>query len=464
MVTRIFNKAIIVLSMALTLGLSACSGCSPHAWSSSESTISSISSEESESSQSSTPRQKTYNIRWVNWDGSLLYTSKNVPEGEMPVYGGEEPTREQTECYTYEFVGWSPEIGPAVRNQTYVATFDSTLRNYTITFVDTLGYCDYTQDKIENVPYNSVIHINHESITINDVTVTVELNAPADAYHYYTFVFTGWDNIYDGEVVRGDMEISAHYVKSLQTYHMNFYIEGGGNLEYYPDGGEIIYGDVTICNGKGYGGYVEGGPEGEPVTDRDFYFCADLDEEVHYHLRAVDVEDDFGTRTFAGWYMNGEILRYGQVIYEEMSVYATFELVLNDFSNIFEYEFDDIRREAAIIAVKSEYTNVNIESLVIPKMYNDYIVTMVKNGALCDVMGLRKLYIHNNFVHFEEIETRHPICSQLEKIVVEDGNRYMHMYNGVLYNHDKTELIKGTLEMWEYYSGYYFPIPGTVTY
>lgn len=465
MAIRILNKAIIALSMALTLGLSACSGCSPHTWSSSESTISSISSEESESeSSSSSERQKKYKITWVDYDGSILYISRNVPEGEYPVYGGAAPTRADSDGYSYTWTGWTPEVVPATRHCTYMATYDAEPLLFTVSFVDRDGFCQYSVDKIENVPYNSTIHVEHERVTINGVTVEASCSAPDEAYLYDDYVFVGWDYIYDGETITGDMEISARYVQSLHVYDITFLVSGGGKIAMYSPDYEVLDGDLVMCNAKGYGGHVEGGPEGEPVTDRDFYFFSDMHGEVHQHVTAVDIEFEFGTHSFVGWYMNGEILRYGQECYGEMTIEVRFADVLNDYSNLFEYEFDDIRREATIVAVKSEYVNQEFRSIAIPRTYNGYTVTMLKNSALCDFSGLQNLYIHNEFVHFEENDSKPAINHGLAKIIVEEGNRYMHVSEGVLYNNDETQLIMGTQDMWNYYAEHYFGIPGTVNY
>ena len=65
---------------------------------------------------------KIFIIRFLNWDGTVLETVE-VEEGQTPVYGGTEPTKESDETYDYTFNGWLPEISPANGNVDYVAQF-----------------------------------------------------------------------------------------------------------------------------------------------------------------------------------------------------------------------------------------------------------------------------------------------------------------------------------------------------
>ena len=65
---------------------------------------------------------KIFTIRFLNWDGTVLETVE-VEEGQTPVYGGTEPTKESDETYNYTFNGWLPEISPANGNVDYVAQF-----------------------------------------------------------------------------------------------------------------------------------------------------------------------------------------------------------------------------------------------------------------------------------------------------------------------------------------------------
>ena len=52
----------------------------------------------------------------------------------MPVYRGEEPTRESTNEYDFTFKSWLPEVQAVTGNATYMAQFDSQKNYQVVTF------------------------------------------------------------------------------------------------------------------------------------------------------------------------------------------------------------------------------------------------------------------------------------------------------------------------------------------
>ena len=74
-----------------------------------------------------------YGILFMN-DGDTLQSTK-VGYGQTPKYTGDEPARKADTLYTYEFIGWTPDIYAAESEQVYTAVFDTILRRYTILFV-----------------------------------------------------------------------------------------------------------------------------------------------------------------------------------------------------------------------------------------------------------------------------------------------------------------------------------------
>lgn len=65
-------------------------------------------------------------ITFKNEDGTTLYTITNAKLGDTPVYGGETPTKDATEQYTYTFIGWNPAIATVTGDATYTAQFSET--------------------------------------------------------------------------------------------------------------------------------------------------------------------------------------------------------------------------------------------------------------------------------------------------------------------------------------------------
>ncbi len=74
-----------------------------------------------------------YTVKFVNEDGTELLSGE-VAYGETPVYTGPTPTKEPDVQYTYSFAGWTPAIVPVSGDATYMASYDSVLREYTVSF------------------------------------------------------------------------------------------------------------------------------------------------------------------------------------------------------------------------------------------------------------------------------------------------------------------------------------------
>ncbi|MCI6155702.1 MAG: hypothetical protein MR674_03290 [Erysipelotrichaceae bacterium] len=74
-----------------------------------------------------TKKTKTYLATFKNWDGTILQSGQ-VNKGTTPTYNGSTPTKPQTDEYTYEFVGWSPDLGPISSDTVYIAQFKEVSR------------------------------------------------------------------------------------------------------------------------------------------------------------------------------------------------------------------------------------------------------------------------------------------------------------------------------------------------
>ena len=59
-----------------------------------------------------------FTVEWVDYDGTGIAYSKDVPAGTTPVFNGKEPTRDG-----YVFDGWDPEPGPIHADAKYTAKY-----------------------------------------------------------------------------------------------------------------------------------------------------------------------------------------------------------------------------------------------------------------------------------------------------------------------------------------------------
>ena len=169
-----------------------------------------------------------YPVTWVDEDGGILY-SNDVDYGDVPVFEGEEPTKEATAQYTYVFAGWTdgemlygpgcafPEVTGEV---TYTAVFDSILNTYKVTWADENG------DELEldeEVPYGTVPTYDSDEPT-------------KEAEGNYVYVFAGWDQ--EISEVTGDVTYTAQYDEYEKVAAVEPTCNEPGNSEYYigPDG------------------------------------------------------------------------------------------------------------------------------------------------------------------------------------------------------------------------------------
>jgi len=154
-----------------------------------------------------------FTIRFLNDDGTVL-ESVQVEEGEMPAYSGETPTKDPDAQYTYTFAGWDPEIVVAEADADYTAVYDSTVNQYSITFVDDDG----TTVLKEATEYEYGTPVNQ---------IEVPPNPHKDATDQYTYVFTGWSP--ELAEVTEDVVYKAVYASEVNKYEITF-MDDCGNV------------------------------------------------------------------------------------------------------------------------------------------------------------------------------------------------------------------------------------------
>ena len=133
-----------------------------------------------------------YTITFANEDGTTI-EAKEYEYGATPV-APSDPTKPATAQYTYTFAGWDKEIATVTGAATYTATFTSTIRTYTITWVDGDGNTIQT----EQVAYGETPVYTGETPTKTATTeATYEFNntwspaiEPVTGDATYTALFT----------------------------------------------------------------------------------------------------------------------------------------------------------------------------------------------------------------------------------------------------------------------------------
>ncbi|MBO5935643.1 MAG: InlB B-repeat-containing protein, partial [Clostridia bacterium] len=147
-----------------------------------------------------------YTITWKNGD-DVLKTEK-VAYDELPVYDGTTPSKAADAQYTYTFAGWTPEVVTVTGDATYSAKYDTTLKTYTVTWINENGAVLETDTE---VPYGTTPEYNGTT--------------PAkDATGEFTYTFDKWSpEIAD---VTCDATYTATYTAEKNAYTITWIIDG----------------------------------------------------------------------------------------------------------------------------------------------------------------------------------------------------------------------------------------------
>lgn len=171
-----------------------------------------------------------YEVTFVNGEETLQTSQVNY--GEVPVYGGEAPTKTADVQYTYVFNGWSDgenvyggeELPAVTKAVTYQAQFQNNLNSYQVTWNVEGEETSKTLQYGENVVF--------------DGQPQKEGNAQ------YSYEFLGWALTENGEVlteeqlvVNGEQTYYAIFKENVKSYKVVFTDEQGNvlftqNVEY----------------------------------------------------------------------------------------------------------------------------------------------------------------------------------------------------------------------------------------
>ncbi|MBE6464305.1 MAG: hypothetical protein E7003_03145 [Eggerthellaceae bacterium] len=230
-----------------------------------------------------------YNVTFVDYDGmTVLQAETSYAEGTKAadIVQPATPTRASTAQYDYVFAGWSPEVSDVTGDATYTATYDETLRQYNVTFVDEDG-------STELLPATAYDY----GTAAADISQPTTPTKPSDASYDYTFA--GWSP--DLAEVTGDATYTATYTAtpiaySAPTIELVPKIETDGTGD-WP--GAIFTSIVTLNDVAGNVGQLKLQHYNYDTQEwDDVSFYNDGDEgwpEGYVDLYAKTSEDDAGT-------------------------------------------------------------------------------------------------------------------------------------------------------------------------
>lgn len=172
----------------------------------------------------------------INWMWPI-YTVSFVVNGEvvesdiaehgtMPSFDGVEPTKAADAQYTYTFGGWDKEFSAVTENVTYTAEFDSTVNEYTVTFVNEDG-----------------AELDTQTVAYGATPVYAGATPEKAADAQYTYTFNGWTPAV--EAVTGDATYTATFAETVNEYTVTFVDEDGNVL----DTQTVAYGETPVYAG-----------------------------------------------------------------------------------------------------------------------------------------------------------------------------------------------------------------------
>lgn len=148
--------------------------------------------------------KRKYNITF-KYDDDSTYKVVSVEYGLIPSIA--DPSKAQDERNTYTFIGWDKPLSKVDGETTYVAKFEPTKRQYTVTFVND----DNSEISTRKYYYGDTVTIPQSPSKKGDASTT--------------YTFAGWDK--KVTTVTGDVTYKATYTSTTNTYTIKF-IDGDG--------------------------------------------------------------------------------------------------------------------------------------------------------------------------------------------------------------------------------------------
>ena len=172
---------------------------------------------------------KTYTVKWVDWNGTVLETDTDVEYNSDPSYDGKKPTRAADAQYTYTFKGWDKPFEKVTKDVTYTAVYEETINKYTVTWVN---WDNKELEKDEDVPYGADPEYDGDTPT-----------KAADAQ--YSYKFAGWNPAVSP--VTGDVTYKAQFEAVTNKYTVTWVNWDNKELEKDKD---VPYGADPKYDGK----------------------------------------------------------------------------------------------------------------------------------------------------------------------------------------------------------------------
>ena len=189
-----------------------------------------------------------YNVRWENYDGTLL-DEREYPEGKKPQYYGELPARPD-DNYRYVFTGWSPAISVLTSDATYTAHYIKIKKTNSILPIDSEAVYG-----VENTYYKyndnapallgkdiAGFSVENSKLMLGDTVVADIIEN--DFSHLGTTVFIDGTGSEDDPYIFYPNYMYGKVLGDISGYHNNLGID-----DYHP--GDGFFGNARVRVGEG---------------------------------------------------------------------------------------------------------------------------------------------------------------------------------------------------------------------
>ena len=189
-----------------------------------------------------------YNVRWENYDGTLL-DEREYPEGKKPQYFGELPARPD-DNYRYVFTGWSPAISVLTSDATYTAHYIKIKKTNSILPIDSEAVYG-----VENTYYKyndnapallgkdiAGFSVENGKLMLGDTVVADIIEN--DFSHLGTTVFIDGTGSEDDPYIFYPNYMYGKVLGDISGYHNNLDID-----DYHP--GDGFFGNARVRVGEG---------------------------------------------------------------------------------------------------------------------------------------------------------------------------------------------------------------------
>ncbi|MBR4504213.1 MAG: leucine-rich repeat protein [Candidatus Methanomethylophilaceae archaeon] len=361
-------------------------------------------------------------VTWMSQDGSEVLETDTVAHGARPSYDSDEPSKEPTAQYAYEFAGWAASPGQTegsavadlpdvTADATYFAAFSESVREYQVTVNS--NDCGITQTVEFDAPYGTQITVSDDGKTLTVVgfaEFTVSLHEDTAEYRY---AFSGWMSG-DGElaadtIVAGDFEAHYEITRTVREYAVAIVSsdEEAGHVTL----GEITapYGATVVLSGNVL---TIGGASAEAI--------------------ASDSTDEF-SYSFEGWTVPS------RTVIGEMTATAEFSSTLLSF--VYEgvkYRVLADRTTVSAVGFDGEPAQIEIPGLVYCGGAG-FVPVSIADGAFAACSTVASVKVGDTVARIGAGALDSPYLVNIE---VSGGNEVYSSVNGVLYDRDAAVLLK----------------------